>query len=168
VTLRHVRPAPITVKTPIGLGRVADYDDAFMKNVVTASRGRVLMVAHNAEPPTDEEWKDFLRALDRHGIEGARLLVWTDGAAPNSAQRQALNDQLGGRTIPIAVLSTSTFVRGVATAISWFNPGVKVFPPDKVNDAIRHLGIEGPLAVKMAEAFAQLRAELRPLERSAR
>jgi hypothetical protein len=139
-----------------------------MKNLAFTSRGRILMAAHSAVPPSDLEWQGFLDALERHGVEGARLLVWTDGAAPNLAQREAFDKLLAGRTVTVAVLASSTFVRGVATAISWFNPTVKVFPPDKVEEALGYLGVTGPFAAKLADSFADVCAEVRGPRREAR
>ena len=135
-----------------------------MKNMLMSTVDRVLLVAHGEQPPTDEEWAAFMSGFANHGVDDALVLVWTEGAAPNVSQRRELTDLLAGRAVPIAVLSSSTLVRGVATAISWFNRKVRVFAPHDADAAITFLGVGAPHAAKVREELESLRAKLHPTE----
>lgn len=41
-----------------------------------------------------------------------------------------------------AVVTTSTFIRGVVTALEWFNPETHAFHPDEIVRATRFLGLD--------------------------
>lgn len=110
---------------------------AFVKTVV----GEVMLVAHTAKAPSDEEWKVYVEGVVTHDPARLRSLVFTDGGAPNSTQRRVLNEALGGKTSLGAVVSPSTMVRGVVTALSWFNPMIKAFAPGETDEAFRYLGV---------------------------
>jgi hypothetical protein len=62
---------------------------------------------------------DVGRRLQPGGVQ--RILVKTDNAGPNSVQRNQLNQLAASKrtTLRVAVLSTSTLVRGIVTAFSW-------------------------------------------------
>src|SRR5262249_16125686 len=93
----------------------------------------VVVSLHSAENPADEEWEAYLavikEAIDRLGLENVRAIAVTDGGAPSSAQRNRLNQLLGGRSVPGGVVTDSALVRGIVTALSWFNRAVKSFAP---------------------------------------
>ena len=93
-------------------------------------------------------------------------LVATKGGGPTSTQRKYLNDLLAGRHVPVAVMSSSTAVRGVVTALSWFNRKIKAFPPEGLADALTYLEIPNPIAFIRHE-MAKLRTSLGRDERAA-
>jgi hypothetical protein len=111
---------------------------------VNISLGEVMLVAHTSRAPTDVEWERYLGAMRGHDVERMRSLVFTDGGAPNMAQRGRLNDTLDGKTSTGAVISASALVRGVVTALRWFNPKLKAFSPTEVPQALTYLDIKSP------------------------
>ncbi|APR74826.1 Hypothetical protein A7982_00172 [Minicystis rosea] len=52
-----------------------------------------------------------------------------------------MNDYLNGRQSRAAVVTANPFVRGVITALSWFNADMKGFTPEDVDSALRHLQV---------------------------
>ncbi len=100
----------------------------FMPGV--AGKGLIILV-HGADPPTDLEWATYVREFVKHDAKGQRNLAFTDGGAPSGAQRKQVNDFLKGRASPAVVVSASYMVRGVVTALSWFNPQVRAYAPEE-------------------------------------
>src|SRR5205823_3860864 len=84
-----------------------------VQDFVTTSRGEIMVVIHTSSPPSDAEWKEYMDGLASCDLLTMRSIVITDGGAPNSAQRKAINDLLQGRQVPGVVISPSAFVRGV-------------------------------------------------------
>jgi hypothetical protein len=112
-----------------------------MPNMVFSVVGNVMILVHSARPPADAEWNEYLNAFRVRDPEKLRSIAFTDGGAPNTAQRKALNSILEGKTTLAAVVSPSSMVRGVVTALSWFNAKIRVFRPDEVEEAFKHLGV---------------------------
>jgi hypothetical protein len=48
----------------------------------------------------------------------------------------------------------------VITALSWFNPNVKAFPPDRVADAFHHLRLTASEIAAIRRELGRLRQEL--------
>lgn len=100
----------------------------------------VLLVVHGHEPPTDDEWETYLGQVKLVVATGRpRAMAVTEGGAPSLSQRTQLNRILRGTRALGAVVSDSSFVRGIVTALSWFNHGVRSFSPDHFEVACAHL-----------------------------
>lgn len=102
--------------------------------------GTVSVVVHNAQSPTDAELREYLRALENRDVRTMRSLVFTTGGGPTPAQRKELNRALNGDH-PTAVVSNGAMVRGIVTALGWFNSKIKAFAPEDVEGAFRYLEI---------------------------
>jgi hypothetical protein len=120
-----------------------------MKNMVfafvTLQSGTLFSaVVHTANPPSENEWAEYMAAVKavEKDLGKLRTIVFTDGGGPNSAQRKAISDFLKGRKTPVCLVSSSSIVRGITTALSWFNPLVNSVAPEKVSEAFRYLGIQ--------------------------
>lgn len=115
-----------------------------MINMTYSCVGTVMIAVHSEAAPSDEEWDGYLALMAQQpDLAAVRSLAFTDGGAPNSRQRKALNDLLTSRLrgapgLAVAI-SSSALVRSVVTALSWFNPNVKAFAPDRVTDAYKYL-----------------------------
>ena len=132
-----------------------------MPNQVHELVGGSLMITINtSRPPTDEEWNDYVETYRKRGPETLRTLVFTDGGAPNSAQRKKVNEMLDGKTTRAAVISPNSMVRGVVTALSWFNPKIKVFAPEQLDDAFRYLEIRGAEIDTVWQVIRKLQSKL--------
>ncbi|MFT3775497.1 MAG: hypothetical protein QM820_59880 [Minicystis sp.] len=114
--------------------------------------------------PSDAEWDTYLSAIAAGIAAGmpARALVISNGGAPTPAQRARLEKA----TTPIsgqlkaAIVTGSTFVRGVLNAMALVNRGYRAFPPDKLDEAFAYLDIRPANAGELRAAVAQLRANL--------
>ncbi|MBL8683940.1 MAG: hypothetical protein JNK05_32510 [Myxococcales bacterium] len=131
-----------------------------MSNLVCAQSFGVVLCVQNAHVTTDEEWERLMAIIRQVKIDHLRILAFTDGGAPNVRQRGELIDYLGGKTPPIAVVSASALVKGVATAISWFNPRIKVFSPADVSKAFAHLSITAASGNGLVEEAMSLATSL--------
>jgi hypothetical protein len=112
-----------------------------MKRMAYSVTDRLFIVVYGAEPPTDMEWAAYLAVVERHGVDWTMQLIWTDGGGPTTPQRRSLNHLLDGRVVPVAVLSDSARVRGIATALSWFNRRIRAFKAKDLPGALAFLEI---------------------------
>jgi hypothetical protein len=133
-----------------------------MKNIVVKSIKEIFVVAHADAPPTNEEW---VATLDQYrklaDIAKARILVFTEGGAPNTLQRDQLNKLFQGRHPKTAVVTGSRMVRGVVTAVSWFNPQTRAFAPNDLEGALAHLNVEPSERSQVLALAAEVQAEIR-------
>jgi hypothetical protein len=135
-----------------------------MKTMAFAIVGNLILTMHNHEPPSVTEWNEYVVALKAYteanpDLSRARNIVFTDGGAPNSAQRKEVNDILQGRHVLVAVVSSSTVVRGVVTAFAWFNPDTKGFAPDATAAAYAYLQLSNEEVELIQKHANKLRAE---------
>jgi hypothetical protein len=123
--------------------------------------GNFLVFVHGTEAPSETEWDELL-ALFRAvpDITRVRVLVFTLGGAPDARQRARLNQILAETKPPIAVLTPSALARAAGTAISWFNPRLRVFDPDDIERALDHLDAVRADRQALVRAVAELRREM--------
>jgi hypothetical protein len=108
----------------------------------SVTEGGLMILVHSRGSPSDQEWDGYLAEMTKHDPEKLLTLVFTDGGAPSAGQRKVVNDFLEGRTSRCAVITKSPIGRGVVSALSWFNPKIKAFPPNAIDDAMRYLGLQ--------------------------
>lgn len=102
--------------------------------------GRFVVTVHSDRPPTEEEWSRYMGQADTYQpLEDQRILVVSEGGAPNATQRQQLIDLLHDVRVPTAILTTSWIMRGSGAAVSWFNRSLRVFGPNAIEQALEHL-----------------------------
>ena len=89
------------------------------------------------EPPTNECWSSYLRALRSFmpRIERCLIIPRTAGLTPR--QREEVRQLIGRR--PLAVLTSSVVVRLILTSMSWFGVPVHVFAPAAYRAALTWL-----------------------------
>jgi hypothetical protein len=112
-----------------------------MKTMALQVSGNLLMTVHGPDPMTDPEKQECLDALKGVDLDTVRALVYTKGGGPTAAQRKALQDAYGGRTVPTAILCEGPLVRGMVTAMSWFNPSIRAFPTTEIDSALKYLEV---------------------------
>jgi hypothetical protein len=110
-----------------------------MAGMLHGQFGETMTMVHTAEAPTDAEWDAMLTHF--RAKRAPRVIVFTDGGGPTILQRGRLNDALGGSVVKTAVVTSSQVIRGIVTALSWFNPGIKSFSPDRAALALTYLGL---------------------------
>jgi hypothetical protein len=113
-----------------------------MQDLLIEIQGRVAIVIHNGRSFAPRDWRAILEFARRADLPDLRILSFTDGKANlTAAQRAELLAATGGRLPIAAILTSNAIARGVVTAISWFKPGVKAFPPHELEQAMRFLGL---------------------------
>ena len=121
----------------------------------------VLLVVHGTEAPFDHEWDEYLNQVRLVVATGRpRAIAITEGGAPTLSQRSQLNQILRGTGAIGAVVSDSAFVRGIVTALSWFNRGVRSFAPEEFEFACEHLGLSVPQIRHLGARLNALRDSL--------
>lgn len=99
----------------------------------------IIAVTTDGKMP-DAEWKLFVHEMDTKNIK--RYLAYVIGSLDvDSVQRKLGIDVVAKRRIKVSVVNDSAVVRGIITAASWFGVDITSFPPDKVREAVKALGI---------------------------
>jgi hypothetical protein len=119
------------------------------KNFAYGRVEQFLVVVHGAEPPTDEVWEEYLKFTfeNKTSKDIVRHLVITQGASPTSTQQKLLEERasvlLDANPVSVraAIVTPSSFARGIVTAISWIIDAPRAFAPDKLADAMKYLDI---------------------------
>ena len=126
----------------------------------------VLLAVHPAANPSEPEWEAYIRFCEQLPKTCRRTLAVTAGGGPNAVQRKLLqerylrafvNDKMN--PMKVAVVTNSSIVRGIVTALNWFNPNTSAFPADAIHEALRYLGVSDPAAL------ARISLETRKLQR---
>jgi hypothetical protein len=125
---------------------------------------------HTARPVPQAEWDAALaqlRSLTPGGLdpEHTRMLVLSDGGAPDVSQRAQLVELWHSAEVKVAVMVPGTRLpekRGVVTALMWVNPALGMFTPDLFRQALEHLDVRAHEAPIWSE-LQRLQAQLPPL-----
>lgn len=132
-----------------------------MKNIAFKLIGNLVITAQNDRPMTDEESQACLAFLKSVDPSSLRMLVVTSGGAPTAAQRKSLNDVIQGKEMISAIVTDVIMVRGVVTAMGWFNKKIKAFSFQEFDSAFRYLELpEGQFSFYRAEV-QRLQEEVR-------
>lgn len=116
-----------------------------MQNLAYGRAGSVVVLVQGETAPSDAEWEAYLRDaavwVQEGGLRG--LLVHTAGGAPTPAQRRAMDGMLRGQVqhMKVAVLTRSTFARGVLRAMDMFYSQFRGFEPGALREALDYLGV---------------------------
>jgi hypothetical protein len=131
-----------------------------MKNMVYTFVGNLVVMLHTKNTCGDAELGAYLAELAKRDVVGTRVFVLTDGGGLTAKQRKELNDVLGGRQQMCAVVSNDAIVRGIVTALAWFNRSIKSFPPSQVEEALLYLKVPRDEFFQVQAQIKRLRAEL--------
>lgn len=144
-------------------------------NVTTITIGSygVVLWLHGTVDPSREDWERGLHATTRlcrslgGDLTKLRSLVVTDGAAPNSAQRKQMSEEVfDDKPYKLAVITNSLdnpIKRGVATALAWMNPTFLAVTPDRWRDALRHLDLADH-ALPIVRHYQELQKTFQPVD----
>lgn len=107
------------------------------------SKQSLFLVMHTKDNPTDEEWALYLEFTKKNLSNLKRNLIITEGGGPSTMQRGLLNDLLEAQNYKpkISIVTLSRLVRGIVTALSWFNPNVKAFSTIQIPAALDYLEV---------------------------
>lgn len=139
-----------------------------MRNMVFATLGQVTVALHTKNPPSDEEWEEYLIAHKRYVERGMnmRFLIMTEGGAPTAVQRMVMNEMIADvmrrnpDCIRSAIITRSSFVRGVVTAISWFRPVARAFSPEHISQALAYLEVPESQMAEIEQLIQKLKVKI--------
>jgi hypothetical protein len=117
---------------------------ATMSEMATGLLDTVCVAVHTPVTPTRLEWGEFMDALRKVPLDQLRILAITDGGGPDAIERAEFLKYIGQTKVPIAVVSDAIVVRGIVTALSWFNTNIHTFAPTQFEAALRHLEVPAP------------------------
>ncbi|MCX4240264.1 SpoIIAA family protein [Paraliomyxa miuraensis] len=122
----------------------------------------VVIAVHTKENPTDEDWDRYgdvaNGVMNVHG--SVKMLVYSIGGGPNSLQRNKANEAFRDRPQQVAVMLNSAMTRGIVTALSWFNPAIKAFNLEQLEEACTYLGVPRGQLDPVREALEVLKTRL--------
>lgn len=117
----------------------------------------VFITVHSTKDPTEDEWETYLKFYKESAKTCTRALVITNGGGPNAGQRNKMNLMLKGVPMVAAICTNATVVRGIVTALNWFNPNVRAFPRDDATEALRYLKVGDTAMPRLLLEVAKLR-----------
>ncbi len=107
-------------------------------------------------PIPDPVWDDFIRHLKKPEI--TKYIGTVVGATEaNSVQRKAAAEVFKARKLPVVVVTESSLVRGLVTAVSWMGANVKAFDWPDVRKGLDHLGVTGSQQEKAVAIIQRLK-----------
>jgi hypothetical protein len=117
----------------------------------------LLLALHGEAAPSEAEWDQYCSAIT--GVlahPNGFGMVLTDGGTPNTAQRDRMRRKDGGVARLNAVITDKAVVRGVVTAVSWFNPKIRAFAPREFPQAFEFLGLRAAQIRSVCAALQRL------------
>ena len=137
-----------------------------MANIAYERTPDCFVVVRGRETPTDAEFEWYLATIENALKEGMppRCLVLTAGSAPTPVQRGELAQRLAivESAVKVAVLASSTYPRGVATALASTKPGYRIFEPEELQEAMEYLGIRPSSEPEIRSILDRLRVQVSP------
>jgi hypothetical protein len=120
-----------------------------------------MVYVHADVSPTDDEWEAGLALLkDAPDLSKLSALIYSDGGAPNAAQRARLNAVLGSVRVRIGMLTASLAARAAGVAVRWFNPELSIFKPDEIEAALDHIGAPVEQRAELKRVLTELKGSL--------
>jgi hypothetical protein len=127
--------------------------------MATWARDRLYLAVLVGQGPTDDEWNRWI-ALGglRAGLD-KRVLVEARGGGPSAKQRKEIIATDQAIDVRIAIMTESTFVRGIVTALTWFGISLRAFPLHSHELAAKYLELSADELQIALEVLPRLRAE---------
>lgn len=119
--------------------------------------GRLTVVVHGVENPTNLEWQRMLTDETARGRpDNGRTLIVSYGGGPDGHQRELLGQQILRKPAPTCIMTKSALVRAITTALLFFNRNMKVVGLEERDSAYEFLGF----SAEERETVDRLRKEL--------
>ena len=144
-----------------------------MKSIVSNLVHGCVVLIHGTTAPSESDWSgylDLVRSLDPPDLK-VRVLVLSDGGAPTPSQRAqlaaAIKTREGQVEIRCAIITSSTFARGVMNAFRLIRPGYRAFNPSDLGQAFDYLQVSPVHAEAIKRRITTLVGAQNPLARAA-
>jgi len=130
----------------------------------------LLLFLHTIRPPSRAEWDAVMSHLNTYAVSNdlRRLVVLavSDGGGPDVMMRGQLMEfsKNHHHYFKTAAVSASRVIRGIAAAVSWFNPQIKAFAPDRLGAALAHLSLPQSAQPRILRELEEMERELEPSE----
>ena len=135
---------------------------SFVFRIVTR-KFPVALWLHTPASPPDDEWKEACKVIKATpDLMRMRMLICTDGGAPNMMQRTEMNvgvfDGKGFKSVALTTQLSNPIKRGMARAIMWTNPWFKALGPLQWQEALTHLDLGDDVGI--FDEFDELQSRL--------
>jgi hypothetical protein len=124
----------------------------------------VVVLFHTRAAPGDAEWNIYVDMVREYIARVRRvpvLLVYSCGGAPNAGQRARAIEAAGGKPTRVALITNSSFARGVATIISWFGVDIRSFTSiAELPKAAAYLELDDATQMEARQAIERMAREL--------
>jgi hypothetical protein len=121
-------------------------------------------VSSSTLAPAEAEWDAYAAFLKQNFRVGVptKSIVYTRSPPPTALQRKKITDLTKplGKLLHVSVLTDSSLVRGVVTALSWISGNYTAFALDQLDQALAALAIEGIDAAEVRGMVRKFREEL--------
>jgi hypothetical protein len=140
-----------------------------MPNMVSGEVGSLLIAMHNEGPPEEAAWAEYMQRLERilreAGGDITRIhgMTFTDGGAPDAAQRTKFRSLLEGKTVAGSIVSDSVAVRTVVGILSVFVKGISVHPPGHWQAALAAAKVPPERHEELKVLLRSMRDQLGPI-----
>ena len=130
-----------------------------MSTMGMATVGRTVVLVHAPGAIQESDWSRFLSRMRERDYDG--LIIWAPRAAPNSRQRKGIRETWGSQLPQVSVMTESTAVRGVISALSLFlDDHIRGFQTSHLDAALEHVETPRELQGQVRDAVLQLRASI--------
>lgn len=130
--------------------------------------GSTCLVVQAGQVPSPEEWSEVMRRVEERLEQLRSVLVFTTGGGLKPSQREHVERVSRAAGLRVAVMTDSSFSRGVVTALSWFRVQIKAFGPADWDGACDHLRLVLPDRPHLRDALDKLRGRMLRPDASAR
>lgn len=123
---------------------------------------------HTREDPSRAFFTSAVDEIAAQNFSTAKLrnFVVSDGGAPDSTQRKLLIEGAWRkRPMKLSVVTTvldNPVKRGIATALSWLNPNIYFFRPEKFRDALAHVDLSAH-GRELWDAYGEMQRQMPPI-----
>lgn len=126
----------------------------------------VMLIVHADMPPDDADWQRMVtvRNSNRAKIRG-NLVIAPPRASINAAQRADVASFMKASGVPIAVITDSALIRGVARAVGFLGVQVRAYPRNELVDALNFLMVPPSRHADMVRRIEALQAQLSGITR---
>lgn len=121
----------------------------------------VMLIVHADVPPEDADWQRMVtvRNSNRAKIRGS-LVIAPPRASINAAQRADVAEFMKATGVPIAVITDSALIRGVARAVGFLGVQVRAYPRTELVSAMNFLMVSPSRQADMLRRIEVLQSQL--------